>query len=202
MLRNLRHPRFGLALGVPLLALLAACGGGGGGGSSSSGVTNTLVFTPDPTATASDWRIEADPATNGTQTVTLRVYGPTGATVQGTTVFLTCNTPSVSWVKPSGATDPYALPGSALDLTQGPNVGVQLFKSRRAGTDLQVAAYQKTGTSTLTASEPLFSVALDLSAGVEPGPVDLAETTGKSALYLDAGGEHACTLKVGTLTVE
>ncbi len=160
------------------------------------------MHTTDPSATTADWRVEADPATNGTRTVVFHVYGPTGASVQGTTVFLSCLAPQISWVQPTGATDPYALPGTALDLAQGPNVGVQLFKSHRINADLQVAAYQKSGTAVLTSDHPLFSVAVDLADGVDPGPVSPFETTGRTSIYLDGTGEHPLTLKLGTLTAE
>jgi hypothetical protein len=189
-------------LGASLLTLLAACGGGGGGGAASAPPATRLVYTSDPSATAADWRFEADPATNGTQTVVLHVYGPTGAAVQGATVFLSGDAGRTAWVQPGGAGDPYALAGSALDLAQGPDVSVQLFKSRLAGSDLQIASYQKTGTTALAADQPLFSVALDLKPGVLPGSADPHVTAGSASIYLDGTGEHPLPLKVGTLAAQ
>ncbi|WP_005036037.1 hypothetical protein [Holophaga foetida] len=194
----MRAPALLLAASLPL-ALLVACGGGGGSSSSSGPV---LTYTNNASATSSDWRVEVDSATNGSSTLLLRVYGPTGTAVQGATVFLSCNAARTEWVQPSGATDAYALEGSALDFTQGPTTGVQLFKSRLSGSDLQVGAYQKTGTQALTASKPLFSVALSPVSGATAGAASLAATSGKTSIYLDSTGEHELTLKVGTLVVE
>lgn len=187
-----------LFLGASLLTLLTACGGGGGGGSAP---VHTLVYTSDASATAADWRVEADPATNGAQTVVLRIYGPTGTPVQGASVFLSCDASDAAWVQPGGATDPYALAGTALDLAQGPNASIQMFKTRLVGSDLQVSAYQKTGTSTLAADKPLFSVALKANAGAAVGAASFSVTASRSPIYLDGSGEHALSLKVGTLVV-
>lgn len=200
----MRTPAFTLprlVLGVSLLALLAACsGGGGGGGSAPAGPK--LVYTNDPSATTDDWRVEVDPATNGTGTILLRVYGRTGTAIQGATVFLSCDAGRTTWVRPTDATDPYALEGDALDFTQGPDESVQLFKSRLIGSDLQVGAYQKTGTGTLAANKPLFSVALSPVSGATPGTASPVATAMRDAIYLDGTGEHTFTLKVGTLVVQ
>lgn len=190
-----------LFLGAALLSLLAACSGGGGGGTSAS-PSAKLVYTNDPSATTADWRVEVDPATNGTAALVLQVYGPTGMALQGATVFLTCAAGRTAWVRPAGAADPYALPGIALDLSQGPAAGVQLFKSRRIGSDLQVAAYQKTGTAVLAADRPLFSVALAPPSGTSPGTADPSATAGRTSIYLDGTGEHPLTVKVGTLEAQ
>ena len=192
-----------LLLGTSLLALLAACGGGSSGGSSNSpNIATKLVYTNNPSATAADWRVEVDPATNSTTTVNLRVYGPTGTSVQGATVFLSCDGSRTAWAQPAGATDSYALAGSALNFTQGPDTTVQLFKSRLSGSDLQVGAYQKTGTAALSADHPLFSVALSLKPKLEPGVASPLATASRSSIYLDGTGEHAVTLKVGTLVTQ
>lgn len=188
-----------LLLGVSLLTLLAACGGGGGNGASPG---TRLVYTNNPGATTSDWRVEADPGTNGTNTVLLHVYGPTGTSVQGATLFLSCDASNTAWIQPSGATDPYALEGGALDFTLGPNPGVQLFRSRLAGADLQVGAYQKTGTRTLATDLPLFSVALGLTPAAMTGTAHLVATAGRTSIFLDGTGEHDLALKVGTLVVQ
>jgi hypothetical protein len=181
-----------------LMALLGACGGGGGG--SAPAPATGLSYTADPTATTADWRVEADPATNGTQTVVLKFYGPAGTAIQGATVFLSSDSARAAWVKPTGAADPYALQGSALDLSQGPNTSLQLFKSHLAGSSLQVAAYQKSGTTVLAADQPLFSVAVNLKPGATPGSAILSATPSRTAIYLDGTGEHPLTMKLGTLS--
>ncbi|MBP1627665.1 MAG: hypothetical protein H6Q00_2140 [Holophagaceae bacterium] len=193
----MRNPVLTLLSVSFLLGALLACGGGGGGSRSA----RVLNYTNSATATASDWRLEADAATNGTGTVLLRLYGPTGTAVQGATIFLTCDGTRAQWVKPSGATDAYALEGSALDFTLGPNAAIQLFKSRLMDSNLQVGAYQKTGTRVLSASAPLFTVALSPASGATTGIAGLTLTESKAAIYLDGAGEHALELKVGTLTV-
>jgi hypothetical protein len=190
-----------LFLGAALLTLVA-CSGGGGGGAASTAPSANLVYTNDPSATTDDWRVEVDPATNGTAALMLQVFGPTGKAIQGATVFLTCAAGRTAWTRPAGATDPCALPGVALDLSQGPDASVQLFKSHRIGSDLQIAIYQKTGTAVLAADRPLFSVALASPAGTSPGAASLAATPGRTSIYLEGAVEQPLPLKVGTLQVQ
>lgn len=206
MMRKTKSSPCRLLLGAAFLAVAVACGGGGGGGGTTT--ATTLFFTPDPAATPADWRVEADPATNGTGTVLLRVYGPTGLTIQGTTIFLSCNPSVAVWFQPTGATDPYALAGDALTIEAPPTVS--LFKSRQSTAgNLQVAAYQKTGTATLAADRPLFTVALKVSAGVIPAStVEILATPGKESIYLEVDPdpgvvpEQTLTMKLGTLVAE
>lgn len=191
----------GAIFGIPVLVSLLACGGGGSSSETSSTTASGLVYTAT-SATTSDWRVEVEPSTNGASTILLHVYGPTGAVIRGATLFLSCNASQVAWVQPSGATDAYAKAGTALDLTQGPNASFQLFKSHLSGSALQVAAYQKTGTATLTTSNPLFSVALALKSGVSTGTVGLSATSGRTSVYVDGTGEHTLSLRLGTLVAE
>ena len=194
---------------IPAALLLSSCGGGSNTPAAPSPAPPSsptkLAYVNSPSGTSSTWRAEVDPATNETGTVILKVFGPTGLQVQGATVFLTCSTRAV-WAMPAGATDPYAAKGSALDLTtQGPNPAIQLFKSKlsTSATDLQVGAYQKQGSVTLGAANPLFSVALALKPRSTAGKAALNPTAGKSCIYLDAAGvEHTFTLILGELTLK
>lgn len=196
-------------LGLFLLSCLVACGGGSGASAPGSTGTGTdgagatrLVYTNNPAATAADWRLEVDPATNRTGTLLLKVLGPTGQSVQGATLFLSCGGTRSAWTKPAGANDPYALPGG-LDLVNGgQDAAVPLFRSRLSGGDLQVGAYQKTGSFTLAADRPLFSVALGLKSGVAAGSENLALTSGRVSIFLESGVEKTLPLKVGTLIAE
>ena len=78
---------------------------------------------------------------------------------------------------------------------------LQLFKSHLAGSSLQVAAYQKSGTTVLAADQPLFfSVAVNLKSGAVPGSAILSATPSRTAIYLDGTGEHPLTMKLGTLS--
>lgn len=192
---------------APAFLFLIACGGGGGGDTAPTPPTSAtkLGYVNNPAGTAGTWRAEVDPATNETGSVTLKVFGPTGLTIKGATVFFTCGTDKASWATIQGSSDPHAAKGSALDLTtQGPNTAVQLFKSKlsASSSDLQVGAYQKQGTATLGVN-PLFSVALTLKPGSSLGKVTLTTTAGKNAVYLDAAGEEQpLPLLLGELTAK
>jgi hypothetical protein len=147
--------------------------------------------------------VEAEPGTNDSSTVVLRVLGPAGLKVQGATVFLSCPAEQVSWTKPTGAADAYVAAGGALNLSLGPDPSVQMFKSKLSDSarDLQVGAYQKTGAA-LLGSAPLFSVALSLKSPAQAGSIACTATSGKNSIYLDDHGQtHSLTLRLGALTV-
>ena len=202
-MRPMLFRRSGLLLGCGLLLLVSACGGGGSKKSSGDKAPTKLHYVPSAAATSSTWRLVADPATNDSSTLKLVLLGPSGAKVQGVTLFLRCEAGRAAWVQPTGATE-YALPGTALDLSSGgSDASVKLFKTRLgSATDLQVGAYQKAGTATL-GTDPVFTVSLRLASGATKGAVTLSVPSGKRPVLLDENGqEQDLSVVVGTLTAE
>jgi hypothetical protein len=182
---------------VPLtaLALLAACGGSS---HSDPVYAKVLNYTNPP---GSGYRLQADPATNGTASLALQLVGPSGAQIQGLSFYLTCDPSQVSWHK--GSTAPaYATAGSVLALGEIP----QAFVATVTGGDLQVGLFQASGTATL-ASAPIVTVGLDLAATKVPTgtTLALAPTPGTKAVFVDRNGvvqEFSAPIAVGTLSAE
>jgi hypothetical protein len=200
----MRRPRWSgltkLLGGMVSSCLLVACGGSTAPPSRSL----ALHYVNSPTATDTTWRLEYDASASDPSKVVLKVLGPAGLRTKGATIFLTCGTDKVAWATPIGGSTGYAVSGKALDLSLGPDPAVQMFKSKvsPSGSDLQVGAYQKQGMATF-GSEPLFSVALSLRSGAQPGPVVLLNTASKTSVYLDdQGTQQPLRLAIGTLEAD
>jgi len=176
--RTLRH--LGLAAaGVAALTILGCSGGSG-----SSSTAPRLGYTNPVT---SGYQLVADPSSTATHLV-LNLVGPAGSQLQGGTFSLTTDAAKASW-------SPSVAEGGALDLGSG----LKLMKSKAEGSAMQVAIYQKGASPAVLATKPLFTVALDLKAGVK-GPIALAASPAK---ILDAQGNTVTVpVAVGTLTAE
>lgn len=183
------------AAALALLALLAACGGS----SHADPVYAKVLSYTNPTSTG--YRLQVDPATNGTSRLGLQLVGPSGAQIQGLSFYLTCDPALVAWHK--GATSPaYATAGTVLDLGGTP----QAFVATVADGDLQVGLFQASGTATLSAA-PLVTVGLDLAGSRIPSgtSVALAPTPGTKAVFVDRNGvvqEFSTPIAVGSLVAE
>ena len=170
-------------------ALLLLCGCGGGGGSTSTSTAagappaahaTVLTYTNPP---LEGYSLQAEPASNGTSHLVLDLVGPSGASAQGVSFFLTADPAMVSWSQQGTA---YAVPGTVFSLGSAPQAFVATASAQGA---LQVGIYQKSGAATY-GSAPLVSMALDLKPGaVSPGAeVSLAPTAGQPVVFVDSNG--------------
>lgn len=180
---------------LALLGLLA-CGGGSKGNPvppPTPGAT-TLHYTDKAGVGPEAWRIQVDPKTNDSAQVSLLLYAPASQGLKGFTAKFHLDPAQVEWMGADVAT-------GALNLTQGSAGSAQMSGTRLAsqGADIQVAAYQKTGSAT-PGTTPLCRITLRLKAGQSAGTLSLSSGPG-NGVFLDANGqEQTFTAQVGELS--
>jgi len=166
------------------LALLAACGGAGGG-------SNPGGDDDPPT----HYRFVKSPASTAGKLV-LDLYGPAGMKAKGVALYLTVDTPGVSWANAGGPEGTYSNPGTALDLGSSP----RLYKDLAADGDLQVGIFQKTGSATFDDQHPIVSIALSGTSATE---VALSETRRKDSIMVAPDGSTSdITIDLGSFTID
>lgn len=172
--------------GASALLLLTACGGGGGGSSSPTYATSLTYTNP----TSGTYQLVKDPASSG-GTLVLDLVSTAGAPISGVSFSFSADTGKVTWM-------PFSSAGTAFSLGSAP----QAVASKISGTELQGAISQKGTGSPLTpsASTVLAKVTLTLKGNISPGAITFTDS-GKSA-YLNAGGVHATTVSLGTLSAQ
>jgi hypothetical protein len=137
-----------------------------------------------------------EPATNDTSHLLLDLIGPTGTLVKGVAFFVTVGA-GATWGNPGGS-DPHAKVGTELRLGTP-----ALFKSRIDAGDLQVGLFQTGAPPASLGPTPIVTLALDLGASIQPGPLGLVTTTGKASVYVDGSGtEQPLVLDLGTLAAQ
>jgi hypothetical protein len=191
-------PSFRIAGVIALAGVLAgllACGGSNSPNASTTAtptIASGLTYTA-PSATG--YLLARDPSSTGTHLL-LNLVGPQGAQVKGAVLSLNVDGAKVAWSN-AGGSDPYIKEGQVLDL----GTGTKLLKSQLSGSALQAAIFQKGSAPAATlGNQPLFSVALDLKAGISPGAIALSSS---SAQILDAvGTTQAITVAVGSLSAQ
>ncbi|BDU75507.1 hypothetical protein [Mesoterricola sediminis] len=174
-----------------LLLALAACGGGSSGGPGRPAAPPSLTYR-DPAPTG--FRLEADPATQGTSTLVLRLVGPAGTALRGVTLFLETDEARAGWGDVPGTSQRFLNHGPLEPGVDPPS----LARGYRRGGRLQVGVFHREGASPVLGAGPLLSVALAARAGAAPGPLALRHT--RAALFVD-GARHIVEVPVALGTV-
>lgn len=188
---------FRILWALPLLALLASCGGGGGSTAAApTAATASKLHYVNPIGAPGHFLLVVEPATNDTSHLLLDLIGPTGTLVKGVAFFVTVGA-GATWGNPGGP-DPHAKAGTELRLGTP-----ALFKSKLNAGDLQVGLFQTGAPPASLGPASIVTLALDLGASIQPGPLGLVATTGKAAVYVDGSGtEQPLILDLGTLAAQ
>ena len=194
----MRHLQRSLPLAMAALSgLMVGCSGRSPGQQLHDQTPAPILRYQDPAATG--FRLVAEPATNGTPHLGLKLVGPSGTVLRGVAFYLEADVARVAWAQPTGGQG-FLLNGGSFDPG---HEEPKLARAKVSAGVLQAALFQREGPAVTLGDQPVLSLALTAAPGAAQGAVTLRIPDPGKAVYLDAARVlQPLTIAVGTLAVE